>query len=203
MLASMINPKRSIAAISIIITLFLITIAGNENSNSREPRKGSEQYFYFYYDNSDDRMTLKALPLIFRGSTTAATILDSLFKCLSSGYFSRRIENAPSGTIALKLLKIDSIKTSNRINRVASISIIDTNKICMSYFFQGSSGAHGTYLMLVANLLQPQCRPPFLDGIIILYNGTPLAPLDHMNIDGIFVPATFSAKAEEAIARSR
>ena len=72
----------------------------------------------------------------------------------------------------------------------------------MSHYFQGSTGANCTYITLGTNLLQPQRNPTFLDGVIILYNESPLVGLDHINIDRILIPENFNMYAMKAIKES-
>jgi len=53
-------------------------------------------------------------------------------------------------------------------------NIDDPDKICMTTYFQGSTGGYVTFLMLVSNLMQPQFEYPLLDGINFLYNNLEL-----------------------------
>jgi len=69
--------------------------------------------------------------------------------------------------------------------RIAIVNIIDPDKICMGFYFQGSTGGQHTYKMLVSNLMQPQLENPLIDAAIFLYNGSELKNMDHINLEGI------------------
>ena len=49
--------------------------------------------------------------------------------------------------------------------------MVDTNSEAMSSFFHGSTGGQTTFHMLAAIFMQPHLSLPFLDGLILLYNG--------------------------------
>jgi hypothetical protein len=186
-----------------VVTLLFLTTRNSDGKPYSPDKKGrTEQYYYFYYDYSNNQERLKALPLGFHYNIAFEIVLDSLLRYLSNNYFRNAAGIDSDKIISLKLDKIDSIKTYERIYRIAIIDIIDSNKLCMDYYFQGSTGAHCTYLILGTNLLQPQSNPAFLDGIIILYNGSPLIGLDHINIEGILIPQSFYMDAMKAIKQS-
>jgi hypothetical protein len=194
--------KYSLMVIFIIALLSIVTRNGDGKTYSSDKQESKVRYYYFYYDYSNNQERLKASPLGIRDGADVEIVLDSLLGYLSNNYFRSVAGIDPDKIISLKLEKIDSIKTSERIYKIAIVNIIDTNKVCMAYYFQGSTGAHCTYITLGTNLLQPQCNLTFLDGVIILYNGSPLVGLDHINIDGILIPEPFYMNAINAIKQS-
>ena len=82
-------------------------------------------------------------------------------------------------------MDITSIDLPNRKYSIATMDIDDPDKICMGTYFQGSAGGRITFLMLVANFMQPQLKYPLIDGLIILYNNTELKVMDHINLEGL------------------
>ena len=163
-----------------------------------------ERFYHYYYDSSNNREILKTFPVELPRNTDVKIVLDSLLTYLSKNYFHDFSNYILDTRIKLRLEKIDSIKTINRIYKIATVNIIDTNKVCIGAFFQGSTGGHMTQIMLSTNILQPQFayKTTFLDGVIILYNGFPIADLDHIDIDGVIVPKTYYMNAMEAINKS-
>jgi hypothetical protein len=194
--------KYSLTVIFVLALLSIVTRNGDGKPYSSDKQESKGRYYYFYYDYSNNQERLKASPLGIRDGADVEIVLDSLLGYLSNNYFRSVAGIDPDKIISLKLEKIDSIKTSERIYKIAIVNIIDTNKVCMGYYFQGSIGAHCTCIALGSNLLQPQSNPAFLDGIIILYNGSPLVGLDHINIDGILIPGAFYIDAMKAIKQS-
>lgn len=163
-----------------------------------------ERFYYFYYDTSNNREILKTMPVGLPRNTDIKIVVDSLLKYLSDKYFYKCYYLKGATNIKLNLLKIDSVHTKTRDYKIATINIIDTNKICMGCYFQGSLGGSMTAVMLGTNILQPQFvySSPFLDGVILLYNGSPLKEMDHIDIDGILIPKNFLNNAMGAINQS-
>jgi hypothetical protein len=175
----------------IIASSFLFSMGKNER----------ERFYYFYYDISNNREILKTIPVDLPLNTETKSVVDSLLKYLSDKYFYKAYYLKGATNINLVLLKIDSIITKTRIYKIATVDIVDTSRICMGAFFQGSTGGHMTTVMLGTNILQPQFyyASPFLDGLILLYNGSPLYNMDHIKIDDILVPKNYFDKAMDAI----
>ena len=69
----------------------------------------------------------------------------------------------------------------------------------MKYFFQGSGGGQTTFYILAATFMQPHLDPPLIDGLVLLYNGTLLPELDHINLRGILIPRIAQHVAKRAI----
>ncbi len=182
---------------------YLLLILINSTLLFSMVQKGEESIYYFYYDYDtlNNREILKAIPVGLSRNVDSKVIVDSLLKYLSERYFYKAYYLKGATNIKLNLLKIDSIITKVRIYKIATVDIIDTGRICIGAFFQGSTGGHNTYVMLGTNILQPQFvyASPLLDGLILLYNGSPLYDMDHINIDGILTPMDFLNSATDAI----
>ncbi len=139
---------------------------------------------YYFYKISDEKLDVEQAT--FGETLTKEKILDSLASYLSNNYFvpkNKYYENKTKIRIT-----IDSILAFNSLNRQYRIGIAnirDPDKICMTVYFQGSTGGQNTFLMLVSNLLQPQLEHPLLDGIIFLYNNSELKKMDHIELEGI------------------
>ena len=158
-------------------------------------QKEKGAYRYYYYNTANNREVLKSFPMGLPHDTDTKIVVDSLLKYLSDNYFKTVYYATDTITthIKLTLLRIDSIKTKSRIIKLAVVDIVDTSRICMRNYFQGSTGGHMTQIMLGANILQPQFyyTSHFLDGVILLYNGTSLDDLDHIDLSGILVPSNY------------
>ncbi len=141
----------------------------------------SSIYFYRFIDAK-----LNAEKVIFDKIFTREQILDSLASFLTVDYFVPKYKYYKNK--AKISIKIDSIITFNSTDRqygIAVVNIKDPDEICMTLYFQGSTGGYYTYIMLVSNLMQPQLKDPLLDGIIFLYNNSELKGMDHINLSGI------------------
>jgi len=141
----------------------------------------SSIYFYKFIDEK-----LDAEETTFDKTLTREEILDSLASFLTVNYFVPK--NKYYQNKAKISINIDSIITFNSANkqyRIAVVNIKDADEICMTLYFQGSTGGYYTYIMLVSNLMQPQLKDPLLDGIIFLYNNSELKGMDHINLSGI------------------
>ena len=181
---------------------YLILILFNSTLLFSTVQKDEECFYYFYYDTSNNREILKTIPAGLPRNTDIKIVVDSLLKYLSHQYF-YKVYDRDITNIKLNLVKIDSIYTKARMYKIATIDIIDTSTICMGMFFQGSNGGLYTYNILGTNIIQPHLTSSFLDGVIILYNGKPLEPLDHINLNGMLIPKNFRMIALGAINLSR
>ncbi len=129
------------------------------------------------------------IPLELASETKIFDVLDTLGRYLSKTYFYKiSIYTTIITNIKFEVLKIEEIQTHIRPFRIATINLIDPDELCMGYCFQGSSGGYITAAMLAANFTQPHLPTPLLDGLIILYNGEVLNPMDHINLDRIITP---------------
>ena len=117
---------------------------------------------------------------------TREEILDSIANYLTEIFF---VPNnkfyKDKRKIEVTVQEVTSIKVHNETFYLATINIIDRDEVCMTTFFQGSTGGYNTYLTLVSNFIQPQRSTPLLDGIIFTYNGDELKVMDHINLQGI------------------
>ena len=197
--------KKYILLCASLIIFFSHGISGDSSStnDSQKHNNSDGNYFYFYYDFSNNREILKSIPMRFSLSTETSIVLDSILKILSINYFRNYNDIYTNTKIELQLIGIDSIKTQSKVYKVAIININDSNNYCLTSFFQGSTGAGLTYNLLGVNLLQPQSGSSFIDGVIILYNGSPLSESDHINLKGILVPKEFYNKAKDAIQKRK
>ncbi|MCH8033504.1 MAG: hypothetical protein IH950_07095 [Bacteroidetes bacterium] len=138
----------------------------------------------YYYKFIDEK--LDAEKVTFDKTFTREQILDSLASFLTVNYFvpkNKYYQN--KAKISINIDSIMAFNSTDRQYRIAVVNIQDFDKICMTLYFQGSSGGQNTYIMLVSNLMQPQLKDPLLDGIIFLYNNSELKGMDHINLSGI------------------
>ncbi|HAB51435.1 MAG: hypothetical protein A2315_08480 [Ignavibacteria bacterium RIFOXYB2_FULL_35_12] len=186
-----------------LITLCLkaIIITGCGSSQLVDNQKNvTREYFYYYYDAEDvvnespeNPLTLSKLRLNLSDASKIEEVMDSITNRLTIHFQKSYVYADIKGikNIKIGLIKFDMIKTEQRNFIIATIDIDDPEEVCMSYHFQGSAGGMQTYNRLGANLLQPSYEYPFIDGVIILYKGLPMQPLDHINLNGILVPRFF------------
>lgn len=157
----------------------------------------NKEYYFYYYDADDQRnisagnpLNLSAYPLNLGNDLTVNEILDSLAELLTKHF--RRNDYIPNiQSVSIEYQRSEVLKTNYKDYSLAIVDIIDPKKVCMSYFFQGSSGGQETFNILGSNFLQPSFGQSLVDGVIILYNGSPLESLDHINLSGILVPRFF------------
>lgn len=142
----------------------------------------SSIYFYKFMDGK-----LDVEKVTFNNTFTREQILDSLASFLTANYFvpkNKYYQN--KAKISINIDSIIAFKSADKQYRIAVVNIQDSDKICMTSYFQGSSGGQNTFLMLTANLMQPQLKDPILDGIIFLYNNSELKDMDHISLQGVF-----------------
>jgi len=141
--------------------------------------------FYFYFPDSNAEH-LVATSVIFNDKLNNKKILDSIAAYLSNTYFVPKYKYYNNKVkIKIRIQDITIINTPNKNYSIATVNIEDPAKICMGIYFQGSTGGYNTFLMLVANLMQPQLEYPLLDAVIFLYNSEELEQMDHINLKGI------------------
>ena len=172
----------------IIYAVYFMTILNSNQLYSQVTSLwNSDTSFYFYkMDSFSNAENLIATKFIFDGELTKEEILDSVASYLSSTYFipkHKYYEGKKNISITIKT--ITTIDLPNRKHSIATVDIDDPDKICMGTYFQGSAGGRITFLMLVANFMQPQLKTPLLDGLIVLYNNTELKGMDHINLEGL------------------
>ncbi len=113
-------------------------------------------------------------------------LIDSIGARLSRTYFAAYGDQPTD--IRFSVHAIEHIGTPGRWLHVGVIDIVDTARIAMRSYFQGSAGASTTESVLLANFLQPQLDPPLLDGVVFLYNGEPMQEMSHIDLQGILTP---------------
>ena len=142
----------------------------------------SSIYFYKFMDGEID-----VEQVTFDEALTREQILDSLASFLTVNYFVPKNKYyQKKAKISINIDSIITLDSTDRQYRIAVVNIQDSDKICMTLYFQGSSGGHNTFLMLISNLMQPQLKEPLLDGIIFLYNNSELKEMDHIYLQGLF-----------------
>jgi len=163
----------------------------------------NKEYYFYYYENADVPLSMSAYPLKQGDNLKVEEVLDLITSVLTEHF--QRNEYIPNiDSLIIEFEQINKFKVGIETFEIAIINIIDPTRICMSYFFQGSTGGETTFNELGANLLQPELENHSLvDGVIILYNGLPLPALDHINLSGILVPRFFEDAAFHAKIRSK
>jgi hypothetical protein len=140
--------------------------------------------------------------ITFDINTPVDQVLDSVTKYLERNFFTNYSSfNEKSSPIKIELKEFNIVKSENYNFRLAVFNISDPEEIAVQNFFQGSTGAQHTYAVLLSNILQPHLSHPLLDGVIILYNDKVLRDLDHINLEGIIVPANVNRFVWEVLKR--
>ena len=154
-------------------------------------------YFYAPDSNAENIVTTK---VYFNSKITKEAILDSIAFHLSNTYFiPRYYDYEDTQKIKIEIKKVTEIDLSDSHFLIATVNINDPDKICMATYFQGSSGGRITFLMLVANLMQPQLMNPLLEGIVFTYNGEELGIMDHINLEGIISEREIESMVRKSI----
>ena len=167
------------------VVFLIIVITSNQLHSQVTSLWNSDTSFYFYTSDSNAE-NLIATKVIFDSKLTKEKILDSVASYLSNTYFIPKHKYYEGKQkIIITIMDITLIDLPNRKYSIATVDIDDPDKICMGTYFQGSAGGRITFLMLVANFMQPQLKYPLLDGLIILYNNTELKVMDHINLEGL------------------
>jgi hypothetical protein len=134
----------------------------------------------------DGRTMLQREELTVYKKNETTTLLDTVLKYLTTSFFNNQYESyKEKSQIELQNLGLDNIKAGQRDYILAIVNIEDKDSVCMTSYFQGTTGAYTTFLMIVANILQPQLSDAMIDGLIVLYNKKELEELSHINLSGI------------------
>ena len=193
--------------------LEIIVLGCGSSQELKDKNLQNKEYYFYYYNNDDVRNESAGNPLILSkdrlnisSEAQISEVLDSIVARLTF-HFQKSIEYlniVGTSRIKIKFKDLEYIITEKKNYSIALIEIIDPKEICMSYFFQGSSGGQETYNVLGTNLLQPSLfSQSLVDGVIILYNGSPLESMDHINLNGILVPRFFESEAFHAKIRDK
>jgi hypothetical protein len=144
---------------------------------------GEDSSYYLYRSINENLIPQK---ITFDQNLSKKEVLDSIANYLTVIFFVTGNEyHKDKRKIVVTVPKVISIEVHNRIFYIASININDPDKVCMTTFFQGSTGAYNTYLTLMSNFIQPQLVVPLLDGIVFSYNDEELKVMDHINLEGL------------------
>ena len=169
----------------IIIGLLLIFLSIIQLKAQTHPNWNVDTTFYFYYpDSNAEKLIWERVN--FKNSLNKREIIDSIAGYLTNTYFDPKEKNYEAKhKITIDIQNLNEINIDKRRYLIATINIKDPDRICMENYFQGSSGGRITFLMLVANFMQPQLKYPLLDAALFLYNGDELKEMDHVNFLGI------------------
>jgi hypothetical protein len=169
-------------ASSILVT-FLIAIL-MESPKAQIISHWDKDSSYYLYQAVDEYLIPNKIT--FDHNFSKREILDSIAGYLTNKFFIKRTDfYKDKKNIVIAVQKLTSIVLTNRKLDIATINIIDPDEVCMTTFFQGTTGAFNTYLALVSNFIQPQLSTPLLDCIVFTYNGDELKAMDHINLEGI------------------
>jgi hypothetical protein len=190
---------RGILSFLIVMTALLSPgfFIGCEKAPQAPPQVIGERELYVFTPDSH-YIVGNPEPFSMSPSTSLKDALDSLGKHLAETYFKRTYTDRLTD-IHFEVVRIDEIPTPSRPLRIATVNILDANKDVVRYFFQGSGGGQTTFYMLAATFMQPHSSPPFLDGLVLLYNGEALPEFDHINVTGILIPRLVQHAVKRAI----
>ena len=180
--------------------LFIIIISSTHLHSQIITLWNYDTSFYFYkMDTLSNTENLLPEKVTFDTKLIKKEILDSAASFLSNTYFLPKNKYyIGKQKIRIDIKDLTEINLSNRTYSIANVNIDDPDKICMTTYFQGSSGGYSTFLLLVSNLMQPQLEIPLLDGIIFLYNNEELKNMDHINLGGLISEREIDNKVREA-----
>jgi hypothetical protein len=134
----------------------------------------------------DGRTMLQREELTVYKKNETITLLDTMLEYLTTSFFNNQYKSyKEKSPVNLQNLGLKNIKAGQRDYILATVNIEDKDNVCMTSYFQGTTGAYTTFLMIVANILQPQLNEALIDGLIILYNNKELEELSHINLSGI------------------
>ena len=190
---------RLILAAFLTLTTFLNL--GCFNNSDKAPPDSSEiigEVELYTFSPDHQYLLSDAQPFVLPPNTLLRDALDSLGQNLAKNYFSKTYTDKVTD-IHFEVLRIDEISAPSRPLRIAVVNMVDTNRDARRYFFQGSAGGQTTFCMLAATFMQPHLSPPLLDGLVFLYNGKILPPLDHIDLAGILTPRSVQHVAKRAI----
>ena len=140
-------------------------------------------------DYDDSCVVAEPQPGWLEPGLTVEAALDSLGHALARGYFHDWNEQ-PTG-IAFDLVEVVTLPTPPESMRIAVIDMVDPDRWGERSFFQGTTGGAISERLIAATFLQVPATweaPPLLDGLVLLYNGERIAPMDHTRLDLIQQP---------------
>ena len=181
---------------SILVT-FLIAILMESPKAQIITHWGKDSSYYLYQAVDEYLIPNK---ITFDHNISRREILDSIASYLTNEFFIKRTDfYKDKRDIVVAVQKLTSIVLPNRKLHIATINIVDPDEICMTTFFQGTTGAHNTYLTLVSNFIQPQLSTPLLDCIVFTYNDDELKAMDHINLEGIISEREINSLVRKSI----
>ncbi len=186
-------PAAAIGIMSGLSAAAVLLFAGRHvfRSAGQYVQTGARELRLYTPSVNEQREFLQTETVSVQSPLALEAVLDTLGARLSSGYFSNFAGRDTD--IRFEALSVNTIETPSPL-RVGVLNIIDTARVAMTTFFQGSAGARMTFAVLCGTFLQPG-RDPLLAGVVFLYNGELIPALDHIDLSGIQVPE----EAERAI----
>ncbi|NNF58814.1 MAG: hypothetical protein HKN04_11290 [Rhodothermaceae bacterium] len=138
----------------------------------------------------DDRCVVaEPQPGWLEPALTVEAALDSLGHALARGYF-HEWNGQPTG-IDFELVEVVVLPTPSDSMRIAVIDMRDSDRWGERGFFQGTTGGMISQRMISATFMQVPValdEQPLLDGLVLLYNGERIVPMDHTRLDLIQQP---------------
>lgn len=169
--------------IYVVILLLFISTTYSQSHNILNWNNDTSFYFYSTDVNAENLIRIK---INFENNLDKKEILDSIASQLTSTYFFPKNNfSEKKRKINIRLQMINEIILPERNYYIATVNIEDPDKICLTAYFQGSTGGYITFLILVSNFMQPQLKNPLIDGIVFLYNDAELKMMDHINLEGL------------------
>jgi hypothetical protein len=190
---------------SSLITATLLMTLGLFNScekSTQEPSQGIGELELYTFSPDRRHFLGNARPFRMAPSTSLEDALEGFGEHLAETYFQRTYTEEVTN-IHFDVMGIDEIGDPSRPLRVATVNMVDPDGYAMKYFFQGSAGGQTTFYILAATFMQPHLDPPLIDGLVLLYNGTLLPELDHINLRGILTPRLAQHVTKRAIDGSK
>lgn len=185
---------------SLIAAMLVMTLGffnGCEKS-IQEPSQGIGELELYTFSPDRRHFLGDARPFRLLPGTSLEDALEGFGEHLAETYFQRTYTEEVTN-IHFDVMGIDEIGDPSRPLRVAVVNMVDPKGYGMKYFFQGSGGGQTTFYILAATFMQPHLNPPLIDGLVLLYNGTLLPELDHINLRGILIPRLAQHVAKRAI----
>lgn len=183
----------------IIVGLLLLFICTNQSKPQIISNWNVDTTFYLYYPDPNAEKIIRER-IDFKNSLDRKEILDSLAGYLTSTYFiPKKKYFEGKQKVSIDIQKMNKINIAGRNYLIATVNINDPDKICMESYFQGSAGGRISFLMLVANLFQPQLKYPLIDAALFLYNGAEIEEMDHINLFGIISEREVDSQVRKAI----
>ena len=150
---------------------------------------GTRTIYMYAPDHDQECLTAEPRPEWLAPALAVEVVLDSLGSALSRSYFYEWNEE-PTG-IAFETIEVERLPTPPDSMRLAVVNMVDPDGWAERGFFQGTTGGSMSQLMISATFIQAALtldEAPLLDGLVLLYNGERISPMDHTRLDLIQQP---------------